>query len=171
MRKFVTFAFIGVFAVSVASCGSQGSNSASGLEVDSLVGPSALEARSPSGGGGKGGGKGGGGTTSGGSGTLTLRMVNDANGDGYPNWKDVITFTVTTSAGAPFVRLNCYQGSTWVYTGAVGFFDAYPWAKEYYLTSNYWLGGGADCSAYIYTSHDGSSETRVGTPLSFHVNP
>ncbi len=49
MRKFVTVASIVVLAASAASCGNsqQGSNSAGNiLPADSLVGPSALEARS-----------------------------------------------------------------------------------------------------------------------------
>ena len=69
MRNFVTLASIIVLTMSAVSCGSspQGSNSAGSiLSVDSLSGPSTLEARSGAGGGGKGGGKGGGGTTSGG---------------------------------------------------------------------------------------------------------
>jgi hypothetical protein len=168
MRKFVTFAFIGALAVSVASCGSQGSNSASNLDVDSLIGPSALEARAPSGGGGKGGGKGsgGGGTTSGG-GSLSLVMLNDAGTSGT-SYGDTITFTVTTSAERPFVTVNCYQGQTWVYTKQVGFFDGYPWPKQFLLMADSWPGGVADCKATLYTTVDGTSTTVLAT-LSFQA--
>ena len=173
MRKFVTFAFIGVFAVSVASCGnSQGSNSASGLEVDSLVGPSALEARAPSGGGGKGGGKGGGGTTSGAGsfGEPFPVMIADRNSNGAPNWGDKITFNLSTTVTSPFVQVDCYLGPTWIYTHSVGYFAAYMWPQEFFLSGGSWTSGGADCTAKLYTTRDGLSITTLAT-RSFHVDP
>lgn len=126
MRNCVTLASIIVLTMSGVSCGSspQGSNSAGGiLSVDSLSGPSTLEARSGAGG----GGKGGGGTTSGG-GTLELRMVTDIKGGGGPNWGDTVTFNVSTTATSePTVELVCSQNGVTVYGAAAGFYDSYPW--------------------------------------------
>ena len=158
MRKFVTLAFIGVLAVSVASCGNsqQGSNSASNLAVDSLVGPSALEARAPSGGGAKGGGggKGGGGTTSGGGGgSLSLVMVTDVKGDGGPNWGDTVTFNVSTTATTePTVELLCSQNGVTVYGATSGFYSSYPWpwTKNMTLSSGAWQSGAAECTAKLF---------------------
>jgi hypothetical protein len=117
---------------------------------------------------GGGGGKGGGGTTSGAN-SLTLKMVVDANGNTLPNWGDTITFNLTTSATKPFVSLNCYQGTNWVYAASVGYFPAYPWAKEFTLAATSWPGGGADCTAKLYTTKDGR-RTRTLATLPVHVN-
>src|ERR1700747_2790562 len=41
---------------------------------------------------------------------LSLVMVTDNNGNGLPNYGDIITFNVQTNATVqPFVGLNCYQ--------------------------------------------------------------
>lgn len=113
-------------------------------------------------GGGGGGGKGGGGTTTGG-GSLSLRMVTDANSNGLPNHGDKITFTVTTSAAGPFVSVNCYQGSSWVYSGSVGYFPSYPWEQAFVLSTSAWTSGGASCTAKLYTSSDGIRTTTLAT--------
>jgi len=161
MRKFVTLASIVVLAASTASCGSsqQGSNSASNiLPLESLVGPSTLEARS--GGGGKGGGKGSGGSTAGGGGSLELKMVTDKNGNGLPNWGDTVTFNVSTTATTePTVELLCYQNGVAVYGATAGFYDSYPWpwTKNMTLASAAWQGGAADCSAKLFPLGDRSS--------------
>src|SRR6185312_9519840 len=57
-------------------------------------------------GGGGGGKHGGGGSTTGGSGTISLAspLVVDRNGNGTPNWGDVVRFNVsTTSTTEPWV--------------------------------------------------------------------
>ena len=50
----------------------------------------------------------GGGKPSGGSGSSSLSLadplVHDANGNGLPNRSDVVTFTVSTTAGQPYVN-------------------------------------------------------------------
>jgi len=156
MRKSMMLAPIMALALVSANCSGGAFNSPTGPGLD--VTDSSTEAR---GGGGKKGGGGGGTATGGGS--LSLVMVNDAYGDAGPNWGDTITFNVTTSDPKPFVKVNCYQGSTWVYTGSHGFFEDYPWAKEFLLSSNSWLSGAADCTATLYTSFDGSSTTTLAT--------
>ena len=156
MRKVMMLAPVVALALVSANCSGGAFNSPTGPGLD--VTTSSPEAR-----GGGGGGKkpGGGGTTGGGS--LSVVMVSDGNGDGLPNWGETITFIVTTSATKPFVRLNCYQGSTLVYTSHVGYFDDYPWAKEFMLASGAWSSGAANCTAIMYTSVDGSSSTTLAT--------
>lgn len=162
MKKLIIMASVVVLAASGAACGSHNDSDRSS---GSILGPSSTDAR---GGGGNGGGKpGGGGSTGGGS--LSLVMLSDANGNGLPNWGDRITFNLTTTATSPFVSVNCYQGSSWVYAASVGYFEANPWAKEFTLSATSWPGGAAECTARLYTSLDGSSTTTLAT-LSFHVS-
>jgi hypothetical protein len=111
----------------------------------------AMAARGGSGGGGGGGGgkHGGGGTTSG-SGSLTLVMVSDANGDGLPNQGDTITFNVSTTAtDQPWVNLQCFQNGTLVAQGWNGFFDGSITGRNFGLYSGVWSSGAADCTAYL----------------------
>ena len=161
MRKLMMLAPVMALALVSANCSGGAFNSPTGPGLD--VTDSATEARGGGGGGGKKGGGGSGGATGGSGGSLAVVMVSDASGDGGPNWGDTITFNVTTSEPKPFVKVNCYQGSTWVYTGSHGFFEDYPWAKEFQLSSNSWLSGAANCTATLYTSFDGSSTTTLAT--------
>jgi hypothetical protein len=129
--------------------------------VAMLAVPTALAGK-----GGKPGGGGGGGSTTGGSGSFSLVLLDST--DGLPHYGQRITFNVVTSASSPFVAVNCYQGSSWVYAASVGYFDAYPWAKEFILAATSWPGGDADCSARLYTTKDGTKTTTLAT-MSFHV--
>ena len=103
----------------------------------------------------KGGGKpgGGGGGHHGTSTTSTLRvvMVEDANGNGSPNWNDTITYNVTSTSSSPFVSTRCYQGGSVVFAADAGFYADYPWpgARNMPLYSPSWTGGSADCKAYV----------------------
>jgi len=106
---------------------------------------------------------GGGGGGNAGGGTVALVMVEDANGNGSPNWNETITFSVTTSVDRPFVSLNCYQGSSWVYADSVGFFPDYPWSTNFILNAASWPGGAADCTARLYTTKDGIRTTTLAT--------
>ena len=108
---------------------------------------------------------GGGGTTS------SLQLVLLVSTDGAPHWAQRITFNVSTTATTqPFVSVNCYQGSTWVYSDSVGFFADYPWPKEFTLAAASWPGGAADCTARLFSTKDGIRTTTLAT-LSFHVYP
>jgi hypothetical protein len=153
MRTLITVASVIGLAAGSANCGSShdGLNSASKtLPLESMTGPSALEARN-GGGGGKGGNTGG--DTSGGSSSLTLVMVNDANGNGAPNWGDSVTFTISTVATTqPHVDLGCSQNGVVVYSASAGFFASYtwPWMQTMTLSSRAWTGGAADCTATLY---------------------
>ena len=165
-----------VFALAVGTVGCGNSQGQSNSLVD--VGPSAISTPSETGGGNlatlaKGGrnagGSGGGGTTTTGSDSLSVVMLIDKNSNGAPNYGDTITFKLTTAATQPHVRVDCYQGSTWVYTDSVGYFAAYPWPQQFTLTSsNAWPGGAAACTATLWTSPDGIKTTTLAT-LKFDV--
>lgn len=112
------------------------------------------------------GGHGGGGS---GSSTLSLVLVDSL--DGIAHSGQQVTFAVaTTATSSPFVSLNCYQGGVWVYTASAGFFAAYPWSRNFTLSSTAWMSGAADCTARLYSTKDGTRTTTLAT-ASFHVNP
>ena len=147
MRRFVILASVAMFAAISTHCARDGAN----RSASSVLGPSTVDAKG--GGGGKGGGKGGGGTTSGGSGTLTLVMVTDNNGDGLPNWSDQITWNVSTTATTePNVSVSCSQNGVVVYSASAGYYPGYPWPGTQIMTlrSQSWTGGAADCVAKLY---------------------
>ena len=107
-------------------------------------------------GGGKpgGGGHGGGGTTTG-SGTISLHspLVVDNNGNGAPNWSDVVTFDISTTATAtPYVHLICSQGGTVVAQGWAGYFDGALGGRNFGLASPSWSSGAASCKANVETA-------------------
>jgi len=115
-----------------------------------LIAGSAFAAKGGGGGSGtSGGGKhgGGGSTTS----TLRVVMVDDANGNGSPNWNDTMTYSVTSTSSTPTVSTRCYQGGTLVFAADAGFYPSYPWpgAQLMPLYSPSWTGGAADCKAYV----------------------
>jgi hypothetical protein len=117
-------------------------------------------------GGGGGKGKPGGGAT-GGSGTIALApLVVDNNGNGAPNWGDVVTFNISTSATSqPWVHLICSQGGSMVAQGWDGYFDGALGGRNFGLSAPLWPGGAADCTARL--------ETGTGSVLattSFHVD-
>jgi hypothetical protein len=133
-----------------------------------LIAGTAFAAKGGGGGGGGKGGHGGGGATTGGSGTLTLRMVSDADGNGAPNWGDTIRFDVSTSATTePHVSLTCSQGGTVVYSANTGYYASYPWpwTNDMSLASQSWTGGAASCTA-VLQAYSGTSVSTLGS-LSF----
>ena len=114
---------------------------------------------------GNGGPRGGGGKPSGGGGggSLSLVMVVDNNGNGAPNHGDTVTFDVTTTADRPFVSVNCYQGGELVMGASAGFYEGYPWSTNFGLGTTTWTSGGADCTAQLFTTKDGSRVTTLAT--------
>ena len=120
---------------------------------------------------GKGGQAGGGGPSSGG-GTLELRMLNDANGNGAPNHMDTVTFDVSTTATSmPMVGLRCWQGANFVHDGYIALYDA-SWLKKYFL-----LGGtswdpalSAGCTARLFYYDRRGREKFLGA-YEFSVAP
>jgi hypothetical protein len=120
---------------------------------------------------GKGGshGGGGGGTTTGG-GTIALApLVVDSNGNGLPNWGDVVTFNITTTVSAPYVNLQCFQNGALVANGWNGFFDgALNTTRNFGLSSGVWQSGAADCTAYL-AQYTGKGWQNLAS-TSFHVD-
>jgi hypothetical protein len=84
--------------------------------------------------------------------SLTLKMVDDQNGNGLPNWGDTITFNVSTTATTqPYVEVTCSQNGTVVYSAWAGFYASYPWPGSQLmpLSSPSWTGGAASCTAVL----------------------
>ena len=109
-------------------------------------------------------GQGGGGKPSAGSSASSIRLVLLDSPDDVANHGERVTFAVSTSATTrPFVSLNCYQGSEWVYSASIGVFDGYLWAQEFTLASTSWPSGSADCTARLYSSKDGIRTTTLAT--------
>ena len=131
------------------------------LIVVGLVAGSALAAR-----GGGGGHKGGGGTTTG-SGTISLVSppVVDNNGNGSPNWRDVVRFNVSTSTTQPYVNLYCYQNGAFVAGGSEGYFPGALDDGNFGLYGGSWAGGAADCTAKLVNA----SGSVLGS-TTFHVD-
>jgi hypothetical protein len=118
------------------------------------------------GGGGKGHGGSGGGSTAGGGGTINLApLVKDVNGDGLPNWGDVVTFNISTTAtDQPWVYLKCVKGTDMVAQGWAGYFDGSLSGRDFGLYSPAWTSGSADCTAYLETP-----QWAVLASTGFHV--
>jgi hypothetical protein len=107
----------------------------------------------------------------GGSGSSSVSLVLVDSTDGVAHAGQQVTFDVATTATAsPFVSLNCYQNGVWVYTASAGFFSAYPWSRNFTLSSTAWMSGEADCTARLYSTKTGTRTTTLAT-TSFHVNP
>ena len=118
--------------------------------------------------GGSGGRHGGGGSTGGGSGTIALAspLVVDRNGNGTPNWGDVVRFNISTSATSqPWVYLTCSQGGTVVSVGSEGYWAGALDDGNFGLYSPMWASGAADCVAKLQTP----SGSVLGS-TSFHVD-
>ncbi len=129
--------------------------------------PAAFAAKG--GGGGKPSGGGGGGSS---NGTINLApLVYDANGNGLPNYKDVLLFNVSTTATTqPWVNLRCYQNGAQVLNAWNGYFDGalnYNW--NFGLASGAWQGGAAECTAYLDMANGRNGWTQLAS-MSLHVD-
>ena len=113
-----------------------------------VAAPAAFAGKPGAGAGGKGGG-----------GSLSLVVLNSPDGDNLPHHGGQVTFKVSTTATAtPYVNLDCRQNGTLVYSNQVGYFLSYPWVQYFGLSSNYWTGGAASCTATLtYPSGKGWS--------------
>lgn len=136
------------------------------LLVVGLMAGSVFAAKPAANGGGGHGKPGGGGTT--GNGTITLApMVTDVNGNGTPNWADVVTFNISTTAtDQPWVNLVCTQNGLVVAQGWDGYFVGSITSRNFGLYSGYWTSGAADCTVYLTTP----TWSRLAS-TSFHVDP
>jgi hypothetical protein len=118
------------------------------------------------------GGRGGGGGKPGGGGGGTIALaplVVDNNGDGAPNYTDVVTFDISTTATTtPYVNLVCSQNGSVVASGWRGYWaGSLDTSWNFGLESGAWPGGAADCTAYL------KKQTKRGWSIlastSFHV--
>jgi hypothetical protein len=99
----------------------------------------------------KGGGKGKPGANTGG-GTIALApVVVDNDGNGSPNYGDVVTFNISTTATTnPYVNLVCSQNGSVVLVGWKGYFEgSLDTNWNFGLSSGAWPGGAADCTAFL----------------------
>lgn len=80
-----------------------------------------------------------------------------------------ITFDVTTTADKPYVNLRCYQGTAFVYDAWAGFYDGAWFSREFTLSSSYWYGGAADCTARLVMFGKNGAE-RTLSSLVFRVS-
>lgn len=87
-----------------------------------------------------------------------------------PSFGGQITFDVsTTQTDHPSVNVRCYQDGTWIYDGWQSF---WPGAADhdpiFTLSSLYWTGGAADCTArLLYFDRQGRDRTLA--TMDFHV--
>lgn len=117
----------------------------------------------------KGGRSGGGGTSS--SSISLAPLVYDANGNGLPNYGDVVLFNIsTTETTQPWVNVTCYRDGATIYNAWNGYFDGalnYNW--NFGLSSGAWQGGAADCTAYLDKANGRNGWTQLAS-MSFHVD-
>jgi len=86
----------------------------------------------------------------GGHGSVSLVVLSSPYGDNLPHYGGQVTFKVSTTAtDRPYVNLNCFQNGTLVYSNQVGYFSSYPWVQYFGLSSSYWTGGAASCTATL----------------------
>jgi hypothetical protein len=114
--------------------------------------------------------KGGGGASSSSSISVAAPLVYDANGNGLPNYGDVVLFNISTTATTqPWVNVKCYQNGATVYNAWNGYFDgALNYNRNFGLASGAWQGGGADCTAYLAKANGRNGWTQLAS-MSFHV--
>ena len=111
-------------------------------------------------------GKPGGGGGSGGS--LGVVMVDDANADGAPNYAESMTFNVSSTSEKPYVNVRCYQGTAFVYDGWAAFYAGAWFGQTFILSSTYWAGGAAECTARLVTYSRNGAE-RTNATMNFSV--
>jgi hypothetical protein len=115
------------------------------------------------------GGKNGGSVSGGGTISLASPIVVDKNGNGLPNWGDIVQFDIaTTATSTPYVNLKCYQNGVLVAEGWRGYFDGSLDYKTFGLYSGSWGSGAADCTAYLDQSTKQGMKQLAST--NFHVD-
>jgi hypothetical protein len=87
-----------------------------------------------------------------------------------PSYGGQITFDVsTTETNRPYVNVRCYQGGVFVYDDWAAFWAGAPQSDAFTLSSGYWTGGAADCTARLVAfDKQGREQTLAST--AFHVN-
>jgi hypothetical protein len=106
------------------------------------------------------------------SSSLSLVVVGSPTGAGavQPSYGDTITFDVsTTQTSQPNVNVRCYQGSAFVLDGWGAFWPGALVGQNFTLSSSYWTGGAADCTADL-VAYNKQGRAQTLASLSFHVN-
>lgn len=82
--------------------------------------------------------------------SLVTPNTSAATASTTPKYADQVTFSVTTTAGFPWVDTTCSQGGQVVYEQWAGFFDSYAGSKMFTLgPTQLWTGGAASCTATL----------------------
>jgi hypothetical protein len=113
-----------------------------------------------------------GGGGSGGTSTSTVSLVPLDSTDSQAHYGQRVTFAVSTSAtDRPFVGLRCWQGTTWVYDGYIGFFPTYIGDPYLTLGGLYWSPSlSASCTARLFY-YDSRGNQKVLATTSFTALP
>lgn len=101
------------------------------------------------------------------SSSLTLVVVG-SNGNAaavHPTYGSTITFDVQTNqTDHPNVNVRCYQGSAFVFDGWVSLWPGSMTGEDLVLSSSYWTGGAADCTArLVMFDKQGREQTLAST--------
>ena len=87
-----------------------------------------------------------------------------------PTYGGQITFNVsTTETSQPQVNVRCYQSGIFVYDAWRGFWSTYYTNPVFTLSSGYWTGGAADCTARL-VAFDKQGREQTLASMDFHVN-
>lgn len=106
------------------------------------------------------------------SSSLSLIVVgSDGNAASVqPTFGSTITFDVQTNqTDQPNVNVRCYQGSAFVYDGWASYWPGAMTGTDFVLSSNYWTGGAADCTARLVT-FDKQGRQQTLASMTFHVD-
>jgi hypothetical protein len=120
--------------------------------------------------GGGGGKHGGGGTGPTYSGTITKLVLVDPTASGEPQFNHTITFTISSNAPYPSVRVQCYQGGVEVYQKTNGYSASWLWGQNYGLAGPSWTGGAANCVATLFDSNVDGSNQHVEATMNFNAS-
>jgi len=101
------------------------------------------------------------------TGSFSLVLLNST--DGLPHWGQQVTFNATSNAPYYFVELDCSQNGTMVFQQTAGFYPGYAFSQVYTLRSAAWTGGGASCSAQLYSSNSDGTNRQNMAAMSFQV--
>lgn len=103
------------------------------------------------------------------SGTLQLRMVSDYNGNGQPNWNDMVVFdTANTGNADTHINVVCYKNGHNMLSVTKNYGSGTTTSDHaIQLSSATWQSGAADCQAALVDS----TKAKTLNSYYFHVNP
>lgn len=109
-----------------------------------------------------------------GSSSLTLVVLGSGSAPAattvQPSYGSTITFNVQTNQTTqPNVNVRCYQGTAFVYDGWVSLWPGSLTGEDLVLSSDYWTGGAADCTARLVTFNSKGQQQTLAS-MTFHVN-